>query len=57
MGGIDATRIQAMLTQLRAAAQSTGTASTGRYWQERFDKADKTDKVDFASALKASLIK
>lgn len=57
MGGIDATRIQAMLTQLRAAAQpqqesASIAAVTGK---NALDKADKTDKVDFASALKASL--
>jgi flagellar hook-basal body complex protein FliE len=57
VGAIDSTRIQAMLAQLKAAAQSPHAdagigAITGK---SALDKSHKADKVDFAEALKASL--
>ncbi|MDF3035253.1 MAG: fliE [Paucimonas sp.] len=47
VGGIDASRIQAMVEQLRAAAQSKGTGGI------QADKA--AEKPDFAQALKSTL--
>jgi flagellar hook-basal body complex protein FliE len=47
VGGIDASRIQAMVEQLRAAAQSKGTGGI---------QAEKpAEKPDFAQALKSTL--
>ncbi|MEQ1601425.1 MAG: flagellar hook-basal body complex protein FliE [Methylophilaceae bacterium] len=57
VGAIDSNRIQAMLSQLKAAAQSPHAdlgirALTGK---NPLDQSHKIDKPDFAETLKASL--
>ena len=61
IGAIDSGRIQAMLSQLKAAAENHPTASTnGLNGVQGLDKlgpkeSAKSDSLDFASALKSSL--
>ena len=61
IGAIDSGRIQAMLSQLKAAAENHPSAATnGLNGPKGLDKlgpqeSTKSDKLDFASALKSSL--
>jgi flagellar hook-basal body complex protein FliE len=61
IGAIDSGRIQAMLSQLKAAAENHPTAATnGPTGLKGLDKlgpqeSTKSDSLDFASALKSSL--
>jgi flagellar hook-basal body complex protein FliE len=55
-GGIDSSRIESMLAQMRVAAQRPQTeALSGLASATGLQKAQSTGKVDFAEALKASL--
>jgi len=59
-GGIDASRIESMLAQMRAAAQRpqaemAGGLAGGLASSAGLQKTPSTGKVDFAEALKASL--
>lgn len=57
VGAIDSNRIQAMLSQLKAAAQSphAGADISAIAGKNVLDKSQKIDKPNFAEALKASL--
>ncbi len=55
-GGIDSSRIEAMLAQLKAAAQKPQTEQIGSLSSAAgLQKAQSAAKVDFSDALKASL--
>ncbi len=55
-GGIDSSRIESMLAQMRAAAQRPQTEALGGLaTSPSLQKTQATGKVDFAEALKASL--
>lgn len=55
-GGIDSSRIEAMLAQLKTAAQRPSTDAIGGLSSAAgIQKPSSTTKVDFSSALKASL--
>lgn len=55
-GGIDSSRIESMLAQMRAAAQRPQTEALGGLTSTvGLDKTQSSGKVDFADALKASL--
>ena len=55
-GAIDATRIQSMLAQLKAAAQNpAGSRNVNAVGPAALKESQAAGKVDFAAALKASL--
>lgn len=55
-GGIDSTRIESMLAQMKAAAKPPQVGETnGLHVTAGINKAEATDKVNFSDALKASL--
>ena len=58
-GGIDASRIESMLAQLKAAAQKPSSAATqglgADMGMQKLGQANSTSKVSFSDALKASL--
>ncbi len=55
-GGIDSSRIESMLAQMRAAAQRPQTEALGGLASSAgLQKTQSAGKVDFAEALKASL--
>lgn len=55
-GGIDSARIESMLAQMKAAAQRPqADAVTGLGESSKLQSTDKTEKVNFSEALKASL--
>lgn len=58
-GGIDASRIESMLAQLKAAAQKPSSAAThglgADMGMQKLGQANNTSKVSFSDALKASL--
>ncbi len=55
-GGIDSARIESMLAQMKAAAQRPQVRETnGLNIPTGIQKSEKSDKVNFSDALKASL--
>lgn len=55
-GGIDSARIESMLAQMKAAAQRPqADAVKGLGESSKLQQIDKTEKVNFSDALKASL--
>ncbi|MGJ8621004.1 MAG: flagellar hook-basal body complex protein FliE, partial [Methylophilaceae bacterium] len=55
-GGIDSARIESMLAQMKAAAQRPQVRETnGLSLPTGIQKSEKSDKVNFSDALKASL--